>query len=333
MNENKKKVKALGLCSGGLDSILSGVVLARQGVDVVWVSFETPFFSAEKARRASDMTGIPLIVTDIFHRYLPMLKNPPAGYGRYMNPCMDCHALMFRIACEQMPQIGADFLFSGEVMGQRPMSQTKSSLRYVEKHSGCEGRILRPLSAKRLPESDMEKRGLVDRQRLFDFTGRSRKPQIRLARELGIVDYPAPGGGCMLTDPNYSKRVNDLLDHVENPEWEDFELLQYGRHIRLSTGVKLVAGRYLEDNNHILSLYRPETDVRIVMKDKPGPVGLIPRCDPEEERIKTGAAICAGYGQGADDESVQVIVTSPKIHETLSVIPIKPDQISTLVIM
>lgn len=332
MNIHKKKVKALGLCSGGLDSILSGLVLKRQGVDVTWVSFETPFFSAEKAKKASEMADIPLIVADITDRYLPLLKNPPAGHGRYMNPCMDCHALMFRIAGEMMREAGADFLFSGEVMGQRPMSQTRSSLRYVEKHSDCGGLILRPLSAKLLPETEMEKKGLVDRERLCDFSGRSRKPQMRLAKEWGVADYPAPAGGCSLTDPNYSKRVKDLLDHVSDPPREAFELLRHGRHIRLSPAAKLIAGRNKADNEHLLSLYRPEKDVKLFIPDVPGPVCLIPG-GAEDALTSLGAAICAGYSRAPADEPVQVSVASPAGERFLTVMSIKPDQVSGLMIL
>ncbi len=332
MNGKIKKVKALGLCSGGLDSTLAGVVLRRQGVEVVWVAFETPFFSAEKARRASGAAGIPLIVKDITGRYLPMLQNPPAGFGRYANPCMDCHALMFRIAGEMMAEVGADFLFSGEVMGQRPMSQTKSSLRYVEKHSGYGGRILRPLSARRLPETEMEKSAMVDREKLFDFTGRSRKPQIRLARELGIVDYPAPAGGCLLTDPNYARRVRDLLGHEENPEREDFELLKYGRHIRLSPEAKLVAGRNMADNESIAALYRPDRDIRIIMPGIPGPLGLMPG-GAKEDMVAIGAAICAGYSRTAKGSPVTVSVTSPSGVVSLAVMPVKAQHSGDLVFL
>jgi tRNA U34 2-thiouridine synthase MnmA/TrmU len=194
-------VRALGLCSGGLDSMLSALVLRRQGIHVEWISFETPFFSADKARRAANQTGIPLHVQDITDEYLVMLQAPPAGFGKNMNPCMDCHALMFRKAGFFMQAHGFDFLFSGEVLGQRPMSQTAPSLRYVEKHSGFDGKILRPLSARRLPETDMERQGLVDRNRLLDLSGRSRKPQMALAAEFGIGAYPSPAGGCLLTDP------------------------------------------------------------------------------------------------------------------------------------
>ena len=171
MNLSSGKVRALGLCSGGLDSMLSALVLREQGIEVEWITFETPFFNAKKARKASQMTGIPLTVKPIFPVYMKMLKNPPAGYGKHMNPCMDCHALMFKLAGEMMQENQFDFLFSGEVAGQRPMSQNKTSLRYVEKHSGFEGYILRPLSAKNLPETIPEKKGLINRELLLDIQG------------------------------------------------------------------------------------------------------------------------------------------------------------------
>ena len=152
----------MGLCSGGLDSMLSALVLRKQGIEVEWVTFETPFFSSAKAQRASHTTGIPLTVKKITQVYLEMLENPRCGYGKHMNPCMDCHALMFRLAGKIMEEEGFDFLFSGEVLGQRPLSQNMQSLRYVEKQSGYDGYILRPLNAKRLPETIPEKEGLVN---------------------------------------------------------------------------------------------------------------------------------------------------------------------------
>ncbi len=206
-------VRALGLTSGGLDSILSALVLKEQGIEVAWVNLETPFFGSDRARRAARMTGIPLRVENITRVYIEMLKDPNCGYGTNMNPCLDCHALMLEIAGATMKREGFDFLFTGEVLGQRPMSQTKPSLRYVEKRSGFAGQILRPLSAKLLPPTIPEERGLVDRVRLLDLTGRSRKRQMKLAEAFGISDYPSPGGGCLLTDPGFSRRVKDLLEH------------------------------------------------------------------------------------------------------------------------
>ena len=213
MNNQENKVRALGLCSGGLDSILSAVVLGNQGIAVEWISFETPFFSSVKARRAAAQLHIPLIVQNITQPYLKMLRDPSRGYGKHINPCIDCHTLMFRLAGEVMKDRQMDFLFSGEVLGQRPMSQTRSSLRYVEKHSGYRDVIVRPLSAKLLEETLPEKKGLVDRRLLLGLSGRSRKPQIQLARTWGITDYPAPAGGCLLTESVYSNRLKDLFSH------------------------------------------------------------------------------------------------------------------------
>lgn len=317
---DQKKIKALGLCSGGLDSILSALVLKHQGIDVVWVAFETPFFSAEKARKASINNGIPLIVKNITDRYLPMLKNPPCGYGKNMNPCLDCHALMFRIAGEMMAETESDFLFSGEVMGQRPMSQKRNSLRYVEKHSGFDGYILRPLSAQVLPETLVEQRGLVDREKLCGFSGRSRKPQMELAEKFGVRDYPTPGGGCLLTDPGYSRRLKDLFDHQETVAVAEMDLLSFGRHFRLNPDLKLIVGRNKADNDHILRLYRPDCDILLKMKAITGPVGLIPGgCEKSE--IETVAAICAGYSKAPKDLPVEVCVTGPNGAFEVTVVP------------
>ncbi|MGM0454206.1 MAG: tRNA 4-thiouridine(8) synthase ThiI [Thermodesulfobacteriota bacterium] len=321
------KVKALGLCSGGLDSILAGVVLREQGIDVTWVAFVTPFFSSEKAEKASKMTGIPLIVKDITERYMPMLKNPPVGYGQHMNPCMDCHALMFQIAGEMMADTGADFLFSGEVLGQRPMSQTKSSMRYVEKHSGCGERILRPLSAKKMPVTAMEEKGLVDRQQLYDLSGRSRKPQMVLARQYGISEYPAPAGGCLLTDAGFSRRLKDLFDHGEDQSREALELLKHGRHIRLPEGPKVVVGRTKADNERILANYRPAFDIRIRMNKVPGPVALIAG-GAEKEAVATAAAICAGYSKAPNDRPAEVQVMGPEGPSVMAVDPLDPDEVN-----
>ncbi|MGA6926483.1 MAG: tRNA 4-thiouridine(8) synthase ThiI, partial [Desulfosarcina sp.] len=244
----RRTIRALGLCSGGLDSILSALVLREQGIDVHWVAFETPFFLSAKARQASQQTGIPLTVKRITSVYLQMMRSPSVKYGKNMNPCMDCHTLMFRLAGGIMTAQGFDFLFSGEVLGQRPMSQTRTSLRYVEKHSGYDGLILRPLSAKRLPETVPEQQGLVDRRRLHDFSGRSRKPQLQLARQFGVSDFPAPSGGCLLTDKIFSRRLKDLFDHQETILEKDLDLLKVGRHMRLAPRTKIVVGRTQPDN-------------------------------------------------------------------------------------
>lgn len=293
------RIKALGLCSGGLDSMLSALVLKKQGIEVTWISFETPFFSSESARNASARTGIELIIQDITKEYLKMLHAPKAGYGKNLNPCMDCHALMFARAGELMKEMKFDFLFSGEVVGQRPKSQTKNALRYVEKNSGMQGTILRPLSAKCLPETPMENKGLVDRSRLLDISGRSRKVQMNLAQEFGIKDYPAPAGGCLLTDPGFSRRLRDLFFVQETDEVRQIHLLKHGRHFRLNSPespekCKLIVGRNKSDNRHILSLIDPEKDIRLRHASLPGPDAVLTG-DFGPGEIQTAAAVVASY--------------------------------------
>jgi len=332
MNDPEKKdVRALGLCSGGLDSMLAGLVLRQQGIDVVWVSFETPFFSADKARAASRATGIPLIVQRITDVYLPMLRRPACGYGKNMNPCMDCHALMFRLAGERMRAEGFDFLFSGEVLGQRPMSQNKTALRYVEKHSGFDGYILRPLSALRLPVTIPETEGLVDRKRLLDFSGRGRKAQMALAEAFGIADYPAPAGGCLLTDPNYSRRLKDLFDHQETVREAQLELLKYGRHFRLDDRTKIVVGRTQGENQQILDLHDPGGDILLKLKAYPGPIVLAPG-DASAAALRKAAAICAGYSKAPSDQTVEVQATGPGGRDVIQVEPLPPASVSRLLI-
>ena len=314
------KVKALGLSSGGLDSILAGLVLRSQGIKVAWISFETPFFSADNARKASELTGIPLKVRNITPTYLKMLIKPKCGYGKGMNPCLDCHALMFRIAGGMMQAQGYDFLFSGEVAGQRPMSQTKQSLRYVEKNSGYDGYILRPLSALQLPETIPEKTGLVDRKLLLDISGRSRKVQMQLAEEFKVKDYPSPAGGCLLTEKVFATRLKDLFKY--NPGFKEAELhlLRYGRHLRLNAQTKIIVGRHQEDNAAILE-YIPEGAL-IKMQHIPGPVVVCPPSD--SETLQQAAAICVYYSKAPSDTGSDVLVKNS--NSSMQVINVKPMQ-------
>jgi tRNA-uridine 2-sulfurtransferase len=331
MNFHSDRICALGLCSGGLDSILSALVLRNQGIDVKWITFETPFFSSEKAMKAAKMTNIPITVKNITEPYLEMVRNPRAGYGKNMNPCMDCHAMMFRLAGEMIRKERGDFLFSGEVVGQRPMSQTKPSLRYVEKHSGFQGLILRPLSAKNLPETIPEQMGLVDRNSLLDFSGRSRKPQMELAKKFGITQYPSPAGGCLLTDKGYSTRLKDLFDHQEHYSEDELHLLRYGRHLRLDNQTKLIVGRTKVDNDSISRHLSPTTDITLRVEKIPGPLAVIPG-GSRKEMIVLAASICAGYSKAGKNISVGVRVTSQKETEIIQVIGTPPSDIPHLLI-
>jgi tRNA U34 2-thiouridine synthase MnmA/TrmU len=331
MNNHENKVRALGLCSGGLDSILSAIVLRNQGISVAWISFETPFFSSENARLSAARLRIPLTVRNITGPYLEMLRDPPCGYGQHMNPCMDCHALMFRLAGEVMKEMGMDFLFSGEVLGQRPMSQTRSSLRYVEKHSGCREVIVRPLSAKLLEETLPEKKGLVDRSLLLGLSGRSRKPQIQLARTWGIADFPAPAGGCLLTESVYSNRLKDLFDHGADCTENALHLLKHGRHIRLNGQVKIIVGRTLQDNIAILDRHDPLRDMIIKTTHIPGPVVLIPLGAGNDE-IRQAASICAAYSKAPENTQMAVELISPGDVTTLWIARLRPEFIQPMMI-
>jgi tRNA U34 2-thiouridine synthase MnmA/TrmU len=331
MKLSLKKVRALGLCSGGLDSMLSALLLRKQGIDVQWVTFETPFFSSAKAKQASKITRIPLMVENITPAYIEMLKNPHCGYGKNMNPCMDCHALMFNLAGGIMNEKGLDFLFSGEVLGQRPMSQTMSSLRYVEKQSGFDGYILRPLSAKRLPVTIPEQQGWVNRDLLLEITGRSRKPQIKLAKEFGISKFPAPAGGCLLTDKGFASRLKDLFEHQDTYAERELYLLRHGRHLRLNHATKIVVGRTEKDNENIKKFYDPDVDAMIKVKQIPGPIVLIPNDGGNEARM-LAASICVGYSKAPEITPIDVSVTTPKGNETVRVIGVPPKEVKHFLI-
>ncbi len=326
MNQSQNQTKStrgLGLCSGGLDSMLSALVLREQGLEVEWITFETPFFGAEKARLAAERLDIPLRVRNITPEYLELLKDPPCGFGKNMNPCMDCHALMFRLAGRIMEKEGFDFLFSGEVLGQRPFSQNKSALRYVEKHSGYQGYIIRPLSAKLLEPSLPEQRGLVDRQALLDISGRSRKRQITLARQWNITDYPSPAGGCLLTDPGYSARLGDLYQNGEHVNEAALELLKYGRHLRLNPQVKIIVGRTKAENEQIIRYYDADADFLLKVKKYPGPTVLMPG-GGDEPSVMLAASICVGYSKAPDTLPVAVQLATPAGRKTVSVLGLGP---------
>ncbi len=286
-------VKAAGLFSGGLDSMLAVCLLRKQNIEVEAVTFTTPFFGYERALKSAEHIKVKHNVIDITEDYIEILKNPRYGYGKNMNPCIDCHGFMFKKLGELMPEMKADFLFSGEVLGQRPMSQNRNSLKIVEKISGFEKYILRPLSALLLEETEMEKKGLVDRTLLLDLNGRTRKPQIQLAEEFNINTYPEPAGGCKLTKPGFSNRLKDLLNYEKPPPRLSFELLGIGRHFRISKNIKFIVGRDEQDNDTIIKSKKKD-DIIIKARDVTGAVLLI--CgNPDHEEIKKAVSICLRY--------------------------------------
>lgn len=312
--------KALGLLSGGLDSSLAAMCLKHQGIDVTAIAFVTPFFGAGKARRAAEKIGIPLLVRDIGAIHLEMVKHPRYGYGKNMNPCIDCHAMMFRIAGEIMQEQGFDFLFSGEVLGQRPMSQNLSALRAVAKYSDHPDRILRPLSARLLPVTPMEEQGLVDREQLLDIQGRTRRRQELLAREWGLVDYPASGGGCLLTEKHFSDRLRDLFTYQPDCAVSDVELLKIGRQFRLSEHAKLALGRNQEDNTALVASARVE-DVILRTPGLAGPVGVVSGT-PDSADLELAGAIVATYSKGKELAEVEICTASNGNEQRFKVAPL-----------
>jgi predicted subunit of tRNA(5-methylaminomethyl-2-thiouridylate) methyltransferase len=291
-----KKVKALVLLSGGLDSILAAKVLMEQGIEVIGICFESNFFSADKARLAADTLGIKLIVKNIGDEIWGLVKNPPSGHGKNMNPCVDCHALMIKTAGEYVKKGEYDFLATGEVLGERPFSQNRISLDKVVKLAGVE--VLRPLSAKLLPETEAEKLKFVDREKLLDISGRSRARQFELAEKYGLKEYPSPTGGCLLTDPAFSERLKELLRNWPDCDGDDIELLKFGRVFWLKFDnnvnsptppclpdrqvatmgnikkVLVVIGRDEQENDNLEKLAK-KGDFVLKLKDITGPVAIV----------------------------------------------------------
>lgn len=324
--------KALALLSGGLDSMLAVAVMQEQGVEVVGLVFETPFFSADAARKAARQLKIELQVMDITEEYLQMLPEPQYGHGANMNPCIDCHAVMFRKAGEMLREMGADFLITGEVLGERPMSQSSKGLGLVEKHAGLAGKILRPLSAKLLDMTEMEANGLVDREKMLDINGRSRKPQFALAEKFGITEYPTPAGGCLLTDPGYSRRLKELMQHPEEYRVEDIRLLKIGRHFRMRSGVRVIVGRNKEENQ-LLKKEALAGDYTMHVRDYPGPVTLL-RGNVGEADLQLAASLTVRYSDAKGQEQVIVRALSFAGEEQLffDSKPLPQEELETLLL-
>ena len=316
----KTKIKAVGLLSGGLDSTLAAKLMLEQGIELYAINFISPFCTCtpKKAGCAAAITavkklgGITLKRVSLGDEYLRMVRNPKHGYGSGMNPCIDCRIIKIQKAGEYMRKIGASFVVTGEVLGQRPMSQHRTALRIIERESGLEGLILRPLSAKLLSPSIPEKEGWIDRERLLEITGRSRKPQMGLAAKYGIVDYPCPAGGCLLTDPGFARRMRDLMAHSEIT-LNDIDLLKLGRHFRLMPQAKLIVGRNKEENERLLRLAKRD-DVCFGPAEVKGPIG-IGRGHFEQTAITLASQIMARYSDNSQEEKIKIAIEDPSRKE------------------
>lgn len=316
----RRKAHGIGLLSGGLDSALAAKVVQEAGADVTCLHFFTGFCVTghnsrigrkdrpvgNHALQVAAEAGIPVELVDISDDYLPMVMSPRHGYGRNMNPCIDCRLFMIDRAHRYMQDVGADFVFTGEVIGQRPMSQMRQTMQMIDRESGLEGRLLRPLSAKLLEPTVPEREGWIDREKLYGFHGRSRKPQIELAARFGLTEYMQPAGGCcFLTDEAYSRKLRDLIDNVgvDRLTMDDVYMLGVGRHFRLSPRLRIVVGRD-EVENAFLEYYA-DTCWSARAADCNGPTVIV-MGEMDEAQAATVAAVVARYCKARDQASVRV---------------------------
>ena len=296
--------------------MLAAELVRAQGIDVLALFFETPFFTADRALASAGSMNLPFKVVNITERHLEVVKHPKHGYGGNMNPCIDCHALMFRMAGEMLKSEGAAFVFSGEVMGQRPMSQNKKALTLVSEESGLNGLLLRPLSAKCLSPTIPELEGWVDREQLMGIQGRSRKPQMTLAAQLKLGDYPSPAGGCLLTEKGFSRRLKDLLDSNSEVIVNHLESLKLGRHFRIGDHVKVVVGRNKGENERLRTL-AVKGDMLINTCSVPGPTVLVSGV-LSSEALDVAVQITLSYSDAREGENQAVRIVGPGIERIVS---------------
>jgi len=330
LDNKTKRSKALALLSGGLDSLLAVKLVLDQGVDVEAVNFMTPFCLCDRCSVNKFVKELDIKIHRIFlgQEFLDMIVNPAHGYGSQMNPCLDCRVLMFRRAKELAEKIGAEFLVTGEVLGERPFSQRKEAMLLIEREAGLEGKILRPLSAKLLPKSEPEKKGLVDRDRLLAIRGRRRLPQMELARKLCIKDYPNPSGGCLLTDPGFAQRLREHLKYKGELTLEDVALLKVGRHFRLDT-VKIVVGRNKEENKRLLMISKNRRIPYLEALDYKGPITLYVG-EEKPDLMERAAAITVRYSDAPKGIPVKMTYRSNEKEKIIEVRAIKDDKLEKM---
>jgi len=318
--EGKKKVVAL--LSGGLDSQLAVRMMQEQGFEVSAVAIKTPFCDFDcgrgcgfEIRERADDLNVNLKTVYLGDEYIEMLKHPKHGIGSGFNPCIDCRAMMFDAAKKHMDEIGAEFIISGEVLGQRPMSHHAPALRIIEKESGLVGKIVRPLSAALLPETDPEKNGLIKRENLGMIKGRTRRAQLDMAKKYGIENPPNAGGGCLLTDPTFGLRAKDLFAHTETPTINDIDLLKIGRHFRFDEQTKFVVGRNKDENEMIKAIALPG-DILFQARDHMGPVSIL-RGKNADVHVKFASSITLRYSDAPKGEQASVIINKDNTKEEI----------------
>lgn len=323
---------ALAMISGGLDSTLAAKLVKDQGIEVIGICFKSHFFSEKNALKMAKQLDIPLEVVDISDKHFEIVKNPKHGHGKNMNPCIDCHAMMMRYSGMLLEKFHADFIITGEVLNQRPMSQNRAALDIVKNESGIGHKILRPLCAKNLNPTEMEIEGLINREVLLDIKGRNRKVQMELAEKWGIVDYPSPAGGCKLTEPNYSMRLRELIEHIEVISSRDLELLKIGRHFRVSKDAKIISARNQEEGELLIQLLTEE-DFIVLTKEFTGSVVIIVGKVTNED-IEFAAKLSGRYSKGKDEKviSVNYGIYGHHLDKTIDVEPAKEEEINNYIL-
>src|SRR3989338_8636103 len=302
----QQRVRGVGLISGGLDSILAARIMKELGVEVHGLYFAMPWgcCDKDKALSATQKLDIPFVSLQLNEEYLEMVRKPKHGYGTALNPCVDCRAHMFTRARKYMESINAQFVFTGEVLGQRPMSQMRHSMKTIEIESGLEGRLLRPLCAQLLDPTIPEKEGLINRNRLLTISGRSRKEQLELAQKFEIDNYLPTGGGCLLTDKNFARRMEDTLEHGYRTFRETI-IVKWGRHFRIAGNFKAVLGRDESENESLRRHVHPD-DFILEMPDKKGPTLILKGYDPSYDIMATAAGIIQRYSKYHGSTPVEV---------------------------
>ena len=323
---------ALAMISGGLDSILAAKLVKEQGIEVIGICFKSHFFNEKNAIKMTKQIGIPLEVVDFSDKHFEMVKNPKHGHGKNMNPCIDCHAMMMRQCGELLEKFHADFIITGEVLNQRPMSQNRSALDIVKNESGIGRKILRPLCAKNLNPTEMEIEGLIDREVLLDIKGRNRKVQMELAEKWGIVDYPSPAGGCKLTEPNYSLRLRELLAHKEDISDKELELLKIGRHFRVSKDATIISAR-TEEEGELLKQLLTKEDLIFLSKEDTGSIVAITGTATKED-IEFAAKVSGRYSKGKEEKIVTVnyMEYGNSIYKSIDVAPANDEETNNYIL-
>lgn len=306
-------------------------LIQGQGIKVIAVKFTSPFCLCDQkgrchAKEITEKSNIPLEIVTAGADYLEMLRNPKYGYGSGMNPCVDCRVYMLKKARICAQNLGADFIFTGEVLDERPMSQHRRALKIIEKESGLEGKILRPLSAKLLPETEAEKKGWVERSKLMDIRGRSRRRQIELAKQLKLTDYPCPAGGCLLTYKEFARKMKDLLEHKNTIGANDLLLLRFGRHFRLGES-KMIVGRDEIENTKLRALGGRD-DYLFEVSGYGSPLTLL-QGPKTAEAIETAAALTARYSDSTEPK-VRVKYGLGDLRDWIIVSPLNEDLIHRL---